>query len=339
MHTISARNVNEGWAIAKLHIWQHGQRTESRAGPVYRLPEPLAVRFEVPRERVLFDPARNANPFFHLMEALWMLGGRDDVAWVAQFNSRMSDFSDDGVILHGAYGHRWRQHFQQDQLFGEDGVVKLLQRDPGTRRAVLQMWDPVADQFAAAHGGRDVPCNLSVVFARRDEGLCMTVFNRSNDLAWGLFGANAVHMSVLQEVVAAAVGCGVGWYEQVTADAHAYEDHWSAPLPDGTVATYPGMTEYDPYLLGEVRAAPLVRDLEPWLDDLGAFLSDRWEQAVYSDPFFVNVARPMRRAWMMRRANPDLAAEMAAGITAGDWRRACGEWLARADTRREALYV
>ena len=32
--------------------------------------------------------------------------------------------------------------------------------------------------------------------------LCMTVCNRSNDMLWGAYGANVVHMSMLQEFVA-----------------------------------------------------------------------------------------------------------------------------------------
>lgn len=338
MFTIRARNVNDAWAAVLELVWDESVPAPSRAGPIYRLPEPLAVRFAKPCERVLLDPARDANPFFHLFEALWMLGGRSDVAWIAQFNKRMADFSENGVTLPASYGFRWREHFGHDQIVSfTRGVVALLKRDPDTRRAVLAMWDGAIDGGLAMRGGKDLPCNLNVVFARRPEGLCMTVFNRSNDLAWGMLGANAVHMSVLQEFVAAAVGCPVGWYEQVSMDAHAYVDHWPGALPHEGTGHWNRVTLPNPYETEDpayVKASPLIRDVEPWLSDLAAFLDPRWEEAVFSEPFFVNTARPMRRAWLQRKLNPGLALETAGQIGAPDWRRACTEWLGRYQQRR-----
>jgi hypothetical protein len=52
--------------------------------------------------------------------------------------------------------------------------------------------------------------------------LDMTVCCRSNDLIWGAHGANAVHFSVLQEYVAARVGCEVGTMYQLSNNYHAY---------------------------------------------------------------------------------------------------------------------
>ena len=52
----------------------------------------------------------------------------------------------------------------------------------------------------------------------------MTVCNRSNDLIWGCCGANAVHMSYLQEYVASMVNVKVGTYTQFTQNLHAYKD-------------------------------------------------------------------------------------------------------------------
>jgi hypothetical protein len=348
VQTINAVNVNEAWAIAKLHIWEHARPVLGRTGPVYRLPEPLAVRFRRPRERVLFDTARNANPFFHLMEALWMLGGRNDVEWIAGFNRRMRTFSADGATLPASYGYRWRRHFGHDQLAG---LVAQLRDDPTTRRAVLGMWDSRLDQDEAHLGALDVPCNLVAAFTVRDDGrgadgpgpaLCLAVFNRSNDLSWGLFGANVVHFSVLQEYVADWLALPVGWYEHITVDPHIYPDHYPAPVPDGTGETYPGMSGYDPYQMGLVAPGRLMREPEAWAEDLEAFLDPRWEEAVYGEPFFVNVARPMRRAWLQRKLNPELALETAAGIRATDWRRAAVEWLGRyfnRDTKEEAPYA
>ena len=52
-----------------------------------------------PCERVLLYPERNANPFFHLYESLWMLAGRNDVAGPARYAKNMNNYSDNGVTL------------------------------------------------------------------------------------------------------------------------------------------------------------------------------------------------------------------------------------------------
>ena len=52
----------------------------------------------------------------------------------------------------------------------------------------------------------------------------MTVCNRSNDMIWGAYGANAVHMSILMEYVAVAVNAPMGSYYQISDSFHIYEN-------------------------------------------------------------------------------------------------------------------
>src|SRR5271154_5758040 len=46
------------------------------------------TEYEKPDERVLFSQTRDANPFFHFFESLWILAGREDVEFLAQFNPK-----------------------------------------------------------------------------------------------------------------------------------------------------------------------------------------------------------------------------------------------------------
>src|SRR5436190_17085324 len=133
---INARNVNDAVVKGAQLLKSSGLSQDSRAGGTLEYPEPVCTVYERPLERVLFDPIRDANPFFHLMEALWMLAGRKDVAWLARFNQRMATYSDDGVVFNAAYGYRWRQQFDlktandeksHDQL---SAIVRLLRADP-----------------------------------------------------------------------------------------------------------------------------------------------------------------------------------------------------------------
>src|ERR1700744_2369987 len=108
MH-IHRRNINDSFTTMVTNFTGPDCIQEkTRNGNVIRIDEPVTVTYCQPRERVLFNRARNTNPFFHLYESLWMLAGRNDLAPLTYYNSRMNEFSDDQKTLNGAYGYRWR---------------------------------------------------------------------------------------------------------------------------------------------------------------------------------------------------------------------------------------
>lgn len=207
--------------------------TDSRNGPVVRFKGPVVTEWIAPHQRVSFNPTRDANPFMHLIESMWMLAGRNDVDTIGYYAKQLREYTDDGVTLNGAYGHRWRHHFGYDQL---DEIVAELKKNPQSRRCVLSMWnaffyhiDSVYEQFnldsdLINQGSKDLPCNLQVLFDLSLGKLDMTVTNRSNDMIWGAYGANAVHFAFLQEYVANRIGCKVGTYYQMSNNLHVYLD-------------------------------------------------------------------------------------------------------------------
>ncbi len=328
MKVIRCRNVN--WALPRgcALLQSAGIPRPSRVGDTLEHPEPVATVYKYPTERVLFSKERDAHPFFHLFEALWMLAGRNDIDFPARFAPRIRDYSDDGQVDHGAYGFRWREWFGFDQL---ETVVELLRRDPGTRRAVVQMWSPQGDLVTSEGAGGihalDIPCNTSIYFKVRDGSLRMTVSNRSNDMLWGAYGANVVHMSILQEYIASKLGLPLGPYVQVSDSFHVYTsnrggDIWARvkdlPVNDGA----------DPYTLGEVSPYPLNAGEHGWDADLVEFF-DRWDSNVspvierFRTNWFNNVVTPLWSGW---RHKDRAAIEKCA---ASDWRRAGLEWMDR----------
>lgn len=320
MQIISSRNVNEALLLGLHAVNEYGVLRDSRNGPVKVFRTPVTTIYEQPTERVVFYPERDANPFFHFMEGLWMIAGRNDVEWISRFNSSIVNYSDDGVTFHGAYGYRWRKHFGFDQL---DVIAHLLRTNPDDRRIVLQMWDPKVD---LARGGKDFPCNTAIKFRVRDGELDMTVENRSNDMIWGAYGANAVHFSMLQEFMAAWTGFRVGQYWQVSTNFHAYtatmEKHASL------LTLSPG---FDDYSLGNVEPFPMVNtDIETWMQELDMFLN---EGAVmgFQDKFFKKVAIPMLLSWQAYK-NKEYGKAMSIlteSCVATDWRKAGIEWIER----------
>jgi hypothetical protein len=232
--TIGARNVNDAFQLAHLHYlqFQQGQtpwafhrnaehRNIAALGPVVQAVHPVLTVYDRPDECVLTHPTRNANPFFHLLEALWMLDGGNDVALPAYMVPRMRTYSDDGAVFWGAYGHRWREWFQHDQILT---ALDELERDPLSRRVIIGMWDPSVDPLQGPTA-KDLPCNLMMKVEidpvyHRVNG---TVYNRSNDVIWGCYGANAVQFSILLQFIAGALRRQVGWLAQFSANWHVYE--------------------------------------------------------------------------------------------------------------------
>jgi thymidylate synthase len=236
MFSIEANNVTtalkEGLSLLRVA----GYIEKSRNGDVTVLPSPMVTTYTNPQARVLLDEKRDANPFLFLFDALWVLGGRQDTAFLTMFAKRFYDFSDDGKRFHGAYGHRLRSYFGMDQL---EAIVKMLRESKTSRRAVLQIWDCALD--LGTHS-KDIPCN-DLIFCSingEDDSLDITVCNRSNDAIWGAYGANAVQFSMLQEYIAGRLGVKVGKYRQFSNNFHAYEwnEYWKWFRQNGALSTY-----------------------------------------------------------------------------------------------------
>ncbi len=352
MHVLDVRNVNEALPKMLQHLEKKGERNSSRAGEVIVAPTPVTTVYRKPMERVLFSPIRDANPFFHLIEALWMLAGRRDVATLAHYVRRMSDFSDDGITLHGAYGHRMMVLQVIDQLFA---VIALLKEQPQSRRAVIQIWDCKVD-LHRHEKIKDIPCNLIVTPWIHNQLLDLTVFCRSNDVVWGAAGVNAVQFSILQEYLATKIGVGVGLLYQISNDFHAYAEIFEKlktliPSPVGR----PPITRtrhYDEYVDKRVVPTKLIDDpirfdqelhhFFKWHDArLGVTKEDEQKidmQYVHSwrNSIFSRVAIPMVKAYMIfrrRKGDPnqfeDIDRQLENSLQRNDWLYAARCWMDR----------
>lgn len=222
MITLYPTDPDHALILGLNDLKENSVRTESRNGPVLRFKTTVTTAWEPGFNRISTDPLRDANPFLHYIESFWMLAGREDLAVVAKLAANMANYSDDGVTLHGAYGYRWRKYFGHDQIAD---IINELTANRETRRCVMQMWDGVRDFEKATSGGKDLPCNTAIFFDPQGDTLNMTVTNRSNDMVWGAFGANVVHMSILHEYIASRTGFKVGTYYQMSNNLHLYLDN------------------------------------------------------------------------------------------------------------------
>jgi thymidylate synthase len=344
-------------------------KTSSRNGDVTQIDGVTVLTYKYPAQRVLFNSARDANPFFHFYEALWMLAGRNDVAPLSFYSSKIAGIaSDDGQTFNGAYGYRWRHgkqtrygmdtdtSYEVSDLDQLNVLINHLREYPDSRRAVLQMWAVEHDlrridtQFNEY--SKDVCCNLSVLFSLRDvpnlrtgigeyRVLDMTVFNRSNDLILGCLGANFVHFTMLQEYMANCLGVPMGVYNQVSNNLHYYEANWR---PQEWLAEYVGCNLSNTYLSAKFTypyrqdTLPMVKDPIVFDQELPQFvtwfagtdkLSDL-ETIVWEEPWLRQVAQPFLLAYHYHKARR--YSEAFASLTnvhALDWAKAGKEWITK----------
>ena len=353
MYALNVRNVNHALPRGLDLLRSRGLKVSPRGQETLEYPGPVATTYDRPDEMVLFDRRRDANPFFHFFEALWILAGRQDVAFLAHFNKKMAEYSDDTRTFHAPYGHRLRtalvgSHGYIDQI---ETCIEILKKDPDSRQAVMSIWDPQQDLDPRIFT-KDRPCNDMVFLKVRDGALRMTVCIRSNDIVWGAYGANAVQFGTLLKYMAGRIGVRVGTLTQVSDSYHVYTNlpfwqQWCEATPVGLVP----MVD-DPYLrvYGDAVRSPShymnSEDLELGMfdEDLTRFFSD-WD--VYGEVTvtglcsrsFRNTVIPMyatHHNW--KNGYVDAALETAAAIEADDWRMAAQNWM-RTRLERKAAVV
>lgn len=324
MFSIPVRNVNEALAEGIQFLKDCGEETPCRGGrQTLEASQPVCTTYTNPDQRVLFCPERDANPFLHLFESLWMLAGRRDLKFLEKLTSNFKQYSDDGINMQGSYGHRWRVAFARDQI---EWIIWLFKKDPLTRRAVLSMWNPFQDPEII--DSSDIPCNTHVYFLLRNNVLDMTVCNRSNDILFGAYGANVVHMSLLMEYIANKLGAEMGLYHQMSNSYHVYKDG-----PGGEIWNRLTKLKYDDLNINHydkgIEPIPLGAAVPEWDEDLKRFFNIvdiglvNMGKSDFNTNWFRNTIVPM---WMAFNSRDPNHLEHCESL---DWAHAGREWLDR----------
>lgn len=281
----------------------HGKSEDTRTGEVMSMREPLITVLDDPRNRVLMSPSRDPNPFFHYMEALWMLAGRDDL-WIKQFNSNIAQYAEDDGHFHGAYGYRWKQHFGVDQI---KRIIEILKTAPSSRQLVIEMWDANTD---LGSGARDIPCNIAAILRVVNGSLNLYVLNRSNDVVWGMMGSNVVHFSILLELISTMSCIPMGKMYQISTNAHLYPQHFRLIKTAGDLGCPNRCIPM--FTAGDGAYDSLQTDLEH-------LLYGRIDSGAYDHPTFSDVAIPMYRYYILKE-------KTLFDIKCDAWRSACLHW-------------
>jgi hypothetical protein len=146
-------------------------------------------------------------------EALQLVGGFSDPGALMQVSPHFSEFTDGGVF-HAPYGPRIATQLQP--------AIDWLWRDKDTRKAWIQVWDPMTDLMTL--DTRDHPCTTAIQFMIRDGRLNAHVFMRAND-AWRGFPYDVFQFTQLQQAVATSLEVDVGTYYHHATSLHLYEEN------------------------------------------------------------------------------------------------------------------
>lgn len=165
------------------------------------------------QNNILVHKDRDLNYRFMLAEWLWIQAGRQDVASIARFNSKIADYSDNGDYFAGAYGPRlWPQW---------NYLLETLKKDRDSRQAVATIFTPCPGPT------KDVPCTLSLqVFIRHDR-LHGIMTMRSNDLWLGL-PHDFFNFAQMTNWLAGQLEVGLGSMAVQAGSSHIYARNFEA---------------------------------------------------------------------------------------------------------------
>lgn len=161
------------------------------------------------------------SKFVHLHsvihELLWMLSGSTNIAYLKANKVRIWDeWADKNGDLGPIYGKQWRDFNGVDQI---KYIVDTIRKDPGSRRLVLNAWNP-ADLSKMAL----TPCHTQAQFSVRDGLLSCKMDMRSNDAFLGL-PFNIAQYAFLTHMIAACCDLTPNELIVTQGDLHIYSNH------------------------------------------------------------------------------------------------------------------
>lgn len=153
-----------------------------------------------------------------LGEFCWYMNGSADLAFIRYY---IPKYPPDGVTgsIEDAYGPRLLGTGEFGRTINQiERVINRLREKPDTRRAVISILEP-----SDLEPDRDeAPCTAALQFIRRRERLHLIAMMRSNDAYLG-FPHDIFCFTMIQELIARALGIGIGEYHHFATSLHLYE--------------------------------------------------------------------------------------------------------------------
>lgn len=238
--------ADEAWWDAHDAIVRFGHVCESREGTTREVnAHVIGVETFRMRNFIISRPSLMPSPHYACAEALWYLLADSDTAFLVPYApSYAKNWAEPNGRAHGTnYGDRankWEgllstSDFTSSADFNRvknlrnrqlDLALQVMREHPNTRRCILQLWRPSDLAHTLLQSTKTVPCNTQLQFIIRCGRLDMHVYVRSQDIWYGLT-YDIFTLSMLQMVIAHALGVDPGTHHRYIASMHAYERDWN----------------------------------------------------------------------------------------------------------------
>jgi thymidylate synthase len=210
------------YCIGKAHeeviktIIKHGKFLITEDGEkTLELPEPLSIHIKDPFTAYMISPYNMFGKNAMQQYVTDLIKGTAS-EFVYTYHNRLFDYphtesdTEQGIFAKGDGDNEGTNQI--------DYIIKKLQQEPNSRRAMGITWFPFKDM-----NSDNPPCLQRIQCFVRGNRLNMHVEFRSNDMLSAL-GANMYALVHLQKHIADSLNADCGWYSHTSVSAHMYYD-------------------------------------------------------------------------------------------------------------------
>lgn len=212
MTTITTDNMSDAYSELVSTLLQ--QQTLNSPNPTKELTN-VALVINKPYLEHIHYPLRKLSKAYLQAELQWYWSASNSVDEIGKAAKLWYNITDDGTTSNSAYGYIIHKKYGYDQL---STVFKELKRDPTSRRAIINISDPLLDKQTT----KDLQCTIAIQFLIRDNRLHMTVYMRSNDVYFGL-PYDSIYFMTIQHTLANELRLNIGTYTHHATSMHIYE--------------------------------------------------------------------------------------------------------------------
>jgi thymidylate synthase len=170
-----------------------------------------------------------------IVELLWFLQGRTDVAWLQERGCKIwNEWAAEDGDLGPVYGKQWRSWACPDGSTIDQitEVIAQIKARPNSRRLIVSAWNPadlpdesLSPQENVAAGRMALAaCHTLFQFYVADGKLSCQLYQRSADLFLGV-PFNIASYALLTHMIAQQCDLGVGDFVHTFGDCHLYNNH------------------------------------------------------------------------------------------------------------------
>ncbi len=157
-----------------------------------------------------------------VIELLWFLKGDTNIAYLRDNKvSIWDEWADENGDLGPVYGKQWRDWEGPDGAHMDQiaELIKLIKRDPGSRRQIVSAWNP-----AELHKMALAPCHCLFQTQVAAGKLHLQLYQRSADIFLGV-PFNIASYALLTHMLAQQCGLEPGTFVWTGGDCHLYSNH------------------------------------------------------------------------------------------------------------------